>query len=73
MSNFVYDQKLAFQCLKEGKVSASFAENTAVTRTEDGNALLKITTAPTALPCVLNYPDLKTGKETLLRNEQFRL
>lgn len=60
MHNFVYDQKLAFQCLKEGKVSASFAENTTVTRTDDGNALLGITTAPTALPCVLNYPELKT-------------
>lgn len=60
MSNFVYDQKLAFQCLKEGKVSASFAENTTVTRTDDGNTLFKLTAAPAALPCVLNYPDLKT-------------
>lgn len=60
MSNFVYDQKLAFQCLKEGKVSGSFAENTMVTRTDDGNALLKLTAAPAALPCVLNYADLKT-------------
>ena len=60
MSNFVYDQKLAFQCLKEGRVSASFAENTTVTRTDDGNALFKLTAAPAALPCVLNYADLKT-------------
>ena len=60
MSNFVYDQKLAFQCLKEGRVSASFAENTTVTRTDDGNALFKLTAAPAVLPCVLNYPDLKT-------------
>ena len=60
MSNFVYDQKLAFQCLKEGKVSGSFAENTTVTRTDDGNALFKLASAPAALPCILNYADLKT-------------
>jgi len=60
MSNFVYDQKLAFQCLKEGRISASFAENTTVTRTGDGNALFKLTAAPSALPCILNYADLKT-------------
>jgi len=60
MSNFVYDQKLAFQCLKAGRVSASFAENTTVTRTGDGNALFELTAAPAVLPCVLNYPELKT-------------
>ncbi len=60
MSNFVYDQKLAFQCLKEGKVSGSFAESATVTRTDDGNALVNMASAPAALPCILNYADLKT-------------
>ena len=60
MSNFVYDQKLAFQCLKKGKVSASFTENNTVARTDDGNALFKLSTAPAALPCILNYDDLQT-------------
>jgi hypothetical protein len=60
MSNFVYDQKLAFQCLKEGRISASFAENHTVARTGNGNALFKLTAAPVALPCVLNYADLET-------------
>lgn len=60
MSNFVYDQKLAFQCLKDGRVSAAFAENSTVARTGDGNALFELTHAPAALPCVLNYSDLKT-------------
>ena len=60
MSNFVYDQKLAFQCLKKGKVFASFTENNTVARTDDGNALFKLTAAPAALPCILNYDDLQT-------------
>ena len=60
MSNFVYDQNVAFQCLKKGKVSGSFAENATVARTDNGNALLNLTAAPAALPCVLNYGDLKT-------------
>jgi hypothetical protein len=60
MSNFVYDQKLAFQCLKEGRVSASYSQNSIVTRTDDGNALFKLAAAPAALPCVLNYAALQT-------------
>jgi hypothetical protein len=60
MSNFVYDQKLAFQCLKKGRVSASFTENNTVARTGDGDALFKLAAAPAALPCILNYDDLKT-------------
>ena len=60
MSNFVYDQKLAFQCLKDGRVSAQFAESSTVTRTGDGDALFELTHAPAVLPCVLNYPELKT-------------
>ncbi len=60
MSNFVYDQKLAFQCLKDGRVSAAFAENSTVTRTVNGNALFELAAAPAVLPCVLNYPELKT-------------
>jgi hypothetical protein len=60
MSNFVYDQKLAFQCLKKGKVSAAFTEDNTVARTADGDALFKLAAAPAALPCILNYNDLKT-------------
>lgn len=60
MSNFVYDQKLAFQCLKKGKVSASFTEDNTVARTDDGDALFDSTAAPAVLPCILNYDDLKT-------------
>lgn len=60
MSNFVYDQKLAFQCLKEGKISASFAENHTVARSDNGDALFKLTAAPAVMPCVLNYRDLET-------------
>ncbi len=60
MSNFVYDQKLAFQCLKEGKISGSFTENHTVARTGNGNALFNLTDAPTALPCILNIENLKT-------------
>lgn len=60
MSNFVYDQNVAFQCSKKGKVFGSFAENETVTRTGDGDTLVKLTAAPAALPCVLNYADLKT-------------
>lgn len=41
MSNFVYDQKLHFQCWRKGKVSASFDENNTVARTESGIALIK--------------------------------
>jgi len=60
MSNFVYDQKVAFECLKKGKLSASFTENNTVARTSDGNVLSNLAAAPVALPCVLNYGDLKT-------------
>lgn len=41
MSNFVYEQKLQFQCWRKGKVSASFNENNTVARTESGIALIK--------------------------------
>lgn len=60
MSNFVYDQKLAFQCLKEGKISASFSENHTVARSSNGDALFNLNVAPSALPCILNYENLKT-------------
>jgi len=60
MSNFVYDQKVAFECWRKGKPSASFTENNTVARTDDGDVLSNLTAAPTALPCVLNYEDLKT-------------
>lgn len=60
MSNFVYDQNIDFQCLKKGRVSASFSENTTVARTDDGDALFNLSNAPSALPCVLNYDNLKT-------------
>jgi hypothetical protein len=62
MNNFVYDQKLAFQCWRKGKLSGSFTENNTVARTDNGNALVNLTanTAPANLPCVLNYQDLKT-------------
>jgi hypothetical protein len=60
MSNFIYDQKVTFQCLKEGKPSASFNESGTMARTDDGNVLSNLTVAPAALSCVLNYGDLKT-------------
>lgn len=63
MQNFVYDQKLAFQCWQKGKISASFAENNTVTRTGDGNAQLKPNSpqsAPAAFPCTLDSQNLKT-------------
>lgn len=60
MSNFVYDQKLAFQCLKAGKVSASFADNHLVARNDRGEALFAANNAPATLPCILNYSDLET-------------
>jgi hypothetical protein len=46
--------------LKEGKISASFAENQTIARNDNGDALYKLPAAPAALPCVLNYPDLQT-------------
>ena len=61
MSNFVYDQKLAFQCWRKGKISASFTENNTVARTVDGDALVNANAVlSTNLPCVLNYQDLET-------------
>lgn len=63
MSNFVYDQKLAFQCWQKGKVAASFLENNTVARTENGSALLKPTAAQplaNASRCTLDSRSLKT-------------
>ncbi|HLM60591.1 MAG TPA: hypothetical protein VK308_07305, partial [Pyrinomonadaceae bacterium] len=58
---FVYDQKVNFQCLSKGKVSASFNENNTIARSRTGNTMVKLTAAPAAvLPCVLNYKDLQT-------------
>ncbi len=63
MSNFVYDQKLAFQCWQKGKVSASFDENNTVARTEKGNALFQnvvFQPSAAATPCALDSKNLKT-------------
>lgn len=63
MSNFVYDQKLAFQCWQKGKVSASFDENNTVARTQSGNVLFQNAVfQPTAdaTPCALDSKNLKT-------------
>ncbi|MGI8669112.1 MAG: hypothetical protein ACR2J3_04590 [Aridibacter sp.] len=63
MSSFVYNQKLAFQCWKKGKVSASFVEDNRVARTENGDALLETISpqpSPDASSCILNSRNLKT-------------
>ncbi|MGI8788864.1 MAG: hypothetical protein ACR2HG_14015 [Pyrinomonadaceae bacterium] len=63
MSNFVYDEKLAFQCWKKGKVSASVVEDNTIARTENGSALLQPMSARSmsaATPCVLDSRNLKT-------------
>ena len=60
MSNFVYDQKVNFQCLRKGKIDGSFSENNTVARGDNGDAMFKLAVAPAALPCVLNYQELQT-------------
>ena len=63
MNNFVYDQKLAFQCWRKGKISASFSETNTVARTERGQALLKpvsLQTATPSKPCALDDRSLST-------------
>lgn len=67
MTNFVYDQKLAFQCFQKGKVAASLTENDTVARGENGNAYLRIVNAPqqqnsssAASLCALDSENLKT-------------
>ena len=61
MSNFVYDQKLAFQCWRKGKVSAAFNEDNTIARTGDGNALFQTTSfKPAASRCSLDSQNLKT-------------
>lgn len=63
MSNFVYDQKLHFQCWRKGKVTAEFNENNSITRTLDGKALYEKVfsqTKPLKPACAANYPALKT-------------
>lgn len=63
MSNFVYNQKLAFQCWKKGKVSASFHEDNRVARTESGDALLQTISphpSPNSTSCILDSRNLKT-------------
>lgn len=67
MSNFVYDQRLAFQCFQKGKVAASFVENDTVARSENGNAFLRTSGAPqqqtnssAASLCTADSENLKT-------------
>lgn len=61
MSNFVYDQKLAFQCWRKGKVSAAFNEDNIIARTDDGNALFQTTSfKSSASRCSLDSQSLKT-------------
>jgi hypothetical protein len=69
MQNFVYEQKLAFQCWKKGKVMGSYSENNTVARSTSGNALIQpgsfLTSATgTAVnagaPCALDNQNLKT-------------
>ncbi|MBA2620905.1 MAG: hypothetical protein H0U87_06870 [Acidobacteria bacterium] len=63
MSNFVYDQKLAFQCWQKGKVSASVDENSTVARTEKGNVLFQnavFQPNAAATSCALDSQNLKT-------------
>jgi len=63
MENFVYDQKLQFQCWRKGKITSEFNESNKVARTADGKTLLESTSVPTKStlpPCLLNYQPLKT-------------
>jgi hypothetical protein len=60
MSNFIYDQKLEFQCWQKGKISASFSENNTVARSENGNTLFQNTSAPLTSPCTLDSRNLQT-------------
>lgn len=62
MNNFVYDQKLAFQCWRKGKISAEFAENNTIARTGDGGVLYQNAAYKSggASPCALDSKNLKT-------------
>lgn len=62
MSNFVYDQKLQFQCWKKGKVSTSFSASNVVARTTAGHALIQQNNMPPATnaPCAVDSENLKT-------------
>ena len=61
MNNFVYDQKLAFQCWHKGKISAEFAENNTIARTGSGGVLFQNASYKSAAsPCALDSKNLKT-------------
>lgn len=62
MSNFVYDQKLKLECWKKGKPTSFFTTEKTIARTEKGNALLQLISAPAKdmpLPCAVNYRNLE--------------
>ena len=65
MNNFVYDQKLEFQCWKKGKVAASVSENNTIARAGNGGALFHTAAfqpalSPSSAPCTLDSQNLKT-------------
>jgi hypothetical protein len=63
MSNFVYEEKLRFQCWKQGVPVETFTENTTLARDEKGNVLLRSNSSPSTLKaptCVSDYGNLKT-------------
>jgi hypothetical protein len=65
MNNFVYDQKLEFQCWKKGKVAASVLENNTIARADNGSALFHTAAfqpalSPSSAPCTLDSQNLKT-------------
>jgi hypothetical protein len=63
MSNFVYDQSLAFKCWHKKKQMADFTENTMVARTSTGKSLLQTglsASAKSLTPCKLDYTALST-------------
>lgn len=63
MNNFVYDQKLQFQCWKKGKVATSVSENNTIARAGNGGALFQTAAfqpAPSSSPCTLDSRNLKT-------------
>jgi hypothetical protein len=67
MSNFVYDQKVDFQCWRKGKVSASVSETNKVAHTSEGQTLMQLAAVPLSLPCAIDSGNLKTDFEETFR------
>ncbi len=60
MSNFVYDQKIEFQCWQKGKVFLSLMQTGKVAHTTEGQTLLQTPAEILKIPCAVDSRNLKT-------------